>query len=116
MDNITIRCVVFKDPDETSWTAVALDLDIVTEADSRDAAMAELNELIEIQIGFAASRGEVSSIWKDAPDEYWAKYNEARRFHAAAIYGQGADSVDEAASDVPFPRPQSAEDFHLQTA
>ncbi|QOC23718.1 hypothetical protein IC757_06200 [Wenzhouxiangella sp. AB-CW3] len=75
MDNISIRCVVFSNPEEKNWKAVALDLDIVTEADSKGEALESLNELIEMQISFAASRGEIGSIWKDAPEEYWRKYH-----------------------------------------
>lgn len=116
MDDISIRCVAFFDPDERNWQAVALDLDIVTEAASREEVIKELNNLIEVQIGFAASRGEIGSIWKEAPDEYWAKYHEARQIHAAAIYGQGTDSDNEAGFDIPFPRPHTAETFDLQPA
>ena len=51
-----IRCLLFRSIDEDSnWSAVALELDIWGFGDSKEEAMADLDELIETQIEFANS-------------------------------------------------------------
>lgn len=103
MDNISIRCVAYFDQEENNWCAVALDLDIVTEGNSQEEVVDDLNKLIEAQISFAAAKGDISMIWRKAPQEYWDKYEEMRQRHMRELLGREKHVDDGFVSDRPFP-------------
>lgn len=74
MELIETRCVAWFDEKENRWQAVALDMDIIAEGESASEAIAELNELIGIQVGFAVARDDLDCIWRSAPRDYWRRY------------------------------------------
>ena len=64
-----IRCMAFPAPNNegSKWWAVALEMDIWGFGNTTEAAMEDLNELIAIQIEFAAGKNKISIL--DHPAE-----------------------------------------------
>lgn len=56
------------------WLAHCLELDIVADADSPEKAMEDLMDLAALQVTVAAKEGELDSVFRPAPPEFWKMF------------------------------------------
>jgi hypothetical protein len=65
--------------EEGEWVALALEMDLRGYGPTLPKAVAELQELITMQISFARFKGQPELIWKPAEAIYWRLFEDARR-------------------------------------
>ena len=79
---IEIRCLVFKefDKDENKdvWNAVALGCDIWGVGDTKDEAMADLNELLDAHIEFVVDKNAIHMLDHPTEQKYFNMWDEQR--------------------------------------
>ena len=68
----TIRVLGFMEDD--AWNAVALEMDLWGRGETFGEAVADLMELVEVQVDFAHFREKTEMIWKDADPKYWGLF------------------------------------------
>jgi len=62
----------------TAWIAHCLELDIVAEGTSADAAMNDVLDLCAFQINTAVANNDLESIFRPAPARYWSLFFSGR--------------------------------------
>lgn len=73
---IDLRFVAY--PDGEGWVAHCLELDLVAQGQSADEAFGNLVELCDFQIETAAQDGDLESIFRPAPSQFWALYSRGK--------------------------------------
>lgn len=74
--NIGLRGVVYREG--TAWLAHCLETDIVTEGNSPQQAMHDLDDLCRFQIEVALDEGDLASVFRPAPPDVWKMFYMAR--------------------------------------
>ncbi len=74
--NFPIRVLVYREDDEI--LAHAIEMDIVADGDTEEAAMSGLRQLIANQISFALQKGEEHLVWRRAPKECFDRWDAAQ--------------------------------------
>jgi hypothetical protein len=87
--------------EEGEWVALALEMDLRGYGDSFEAALAELQDVMKVQIQTAFEASEPESIFFPAEAEYFDKWNQAFK-----------SFLKEAASGAPAPAP--SREFNLR--
>ena len=65
--------------EDEMWVAHCLEMDILGFGESRDEALNELSELMEMKISFALQSECLESLYSPAPPEYWQRFGELNR-------------------------------------
>lgn len=78
----TFSIVAF--PEDSEWTAIALELDVRGFGSSAEEALSDLIEMVKAQVSFAVQRNHPASIWRRADETYWRMFDDARRNHLVA--------------------------------
>jgi hypothetical protein len=73
---LDLRAVVYREGQ--TWIAHCLELDIVADAPTSDAAMHDLLDLCAFQIDTAIENNDLESIFRPAPAKYWNLFYSAR--------------------------------------
>lgn len=71
------RVIVFRE--DSTWTALALEMDVRGYGDEPDAAMKDVVDMLTAQITYAVQMGHPESVWHRAEERYWEMWEEARR-------------------------------------
>ena len=58
----------------STWTALALEMDIRGYGSSREAAVDDVLAMITAQVSFAVQMGHAETVWKRAEEKYWRRY------------------------------------------
>ena len=99
-----IRCMAFPSLDEgNKWCAVALEMDIWGFGNTAEEAMKDLDELVEIQIEFAAGKKRLSVLDHPADKKWfqlWDKKREEEIKRASNL--SSVPSLDKIISLAPF--------------
>ena len=108
--------LTFYDEETKEWNSVALEMDIWGYGRTAEDAIANLNELVCMQISFALFKGQPEMIWHRAEDFYWNLLEEARRAELIQHLGQSVIEIGSPrnkekkySSSLPFPSPQVIE-------
>ncbi|MEA2336018.1 MAG: hypothetical protein QOE82_25 [Thermoanaerobaculia bacterium] len=96
-----VSVIVFRD--DSTWTALALEMDIRGYGPSREAAVDDAMAMITAQVSFAVQMGHPESIWKRADEKYWRMWENARRNQFMAEISGSEPPTDEIADLVPIP-------------
>jgi hypothetical protein len=96
-----VSVIVFRE--DSTWTALALEMDIRGYGASRKAAVDDALVMISAQVSFAVQRGHVESVWKPAEEKYWRMWENARRNQFVAEISGAEPPTDEVADLVPIP-------------
>lgn len=64
---------------EGEWVALALEMDLRGYGETFEEAMADLEELVDMQVSFALQKGQPDMIWKQAEAEWVALWAQVRR-------------------------------------
>ena len=64
-----ISVILFREG--STWTALALEMDIRGHGSTRKSAVDDALAMIVAQVSFASQMGHVESIWKPAEEKYW---------------------------------------------
>ncbi len=92
--------IIFRE--DSTWTALALEMDIRGYGSTPHAAMEDLDGMLRAQITFAMQMGHPESVWHRAEDKYWQMWEKARRNKfVAKVLGSEAPT-DEIADLVPL--------------
>ncbi len=75
--DLVIRVLIYKQDDE--FIAHALEMDIPAYGATEEAAKKELENLVENQLSFAASKGKQEMIYFPAPQEFFDRWEAAHR-------------------------------------
>lgn len=89
---LDLRCVVYKEGD--LWFAHCLELDIVAEGKTPHEALADLMQLCIVQIEFATENGDIKTLFKPAPSEFWAMYSHANPLPQPSLASGFPDSLE----------------------
>jgi hypothetical protein len=89
--------------DGSTWTALALEMDIRGYGSSRKAAVDDALAMITAQVSFAVQMGHAESVWKPAEEKYWRMWENARRNQFVAEISGSEPPADEIADLVPIP-------------
>ncbi len=90
--SLALRCVIYREGD--LWFAHSLELDIVAEAETPQEALSDLLSLCSVQIAFAVEQGEIKSLFRAAPPEYWAMFSRAKPWPSPPIGDGWPESVE----------------------
>jgi len=77
---LDLRFVIYREGD--LWFAHCLELDIVAEGTSASGALTDALSLCAVQFEFAIDQGDVASIFRAAPPEFWAMYSKGKTLPA----------------------------------
>jgi hypothetical protein len=69
---IDLRALVYREGDV--WLAHCLEMDIVAEGKTCEAASSDLVDLCDLQIKVALEEGDLQSVFRPAPSEYWKMF------------------------------------------
>jgi hypothetical protein len=75
--NLVIRVLIYKERDQ--FVAHALEMDIPAYGATEEAAKRELEDLVDNQLGFAASKGKQEMIYFPAPRKFFDRWEKANR-------------------------------------
>ena len=64
-----ISVILFREG--STWTALALEMDIRGYGSTRKSAVDDALAMIVAQVSFASQMGHVESIWKPSEEKYW---------------------------------------------
>src|SRR5580704_12791727 len=73
---LDLRFIIYREEDV--WLAHCLELDIVAEGTSASEAMSDALRLCALQIEFAMEHGDIKSVFRAAPPEFWAMYSRSK--------------------------------------
>lgn len=90
--------------EEGEWVALALEMDLRGYGGTFEAALADLGELVAMQIGFAQFKGQPEMVWKAAQPIWFERFAEARREHLEAL-GRASEVVEPEYSVAGLPIP-----------
>jgi len=96
-----ISVILFREG--STWTALALEMDIRGYGSTRKSAVDDALAMIVAQVSFASQMGHVESIWKPAEEKYWRMWEKARRNQFVAEVSGSEAPTDEFADLVPIP-------------
>jgi len=96
-----VSVIVFREG--TTWTALALEMDIRGYGASRKAAVDDAMAMITAQVSFAVQMGHPESVWKRADEKSWQMWENARRNQFMAEVSGSEPPADEIADLVPIP-------------
>lgn len=82
--------------EEGEWVALALEMDIRGYGPTWDDAVADLQDMVLMQISFAHFKGQPEMIWRRAADEYWTKFAETQREKLVRVLAQESEVEGEA--------------------
>ena len=71
---VELSAVIYRDPDSERWIAHCLQMDVVAEGDSANAASTTLMELCDMQIEACLAEGDIEGIFRFAPRDAWTRY------------------------------------------
>ncbi len=99
--------------EDGDWVAHALEMDIVAVGDTFEEACEELNELIDMQLSFAALKQDPSLVSHPAPIEYWNILNDLKRQRLDALIAgkQSRERDDYRLGGLPWPQAVVPGDF-----
>ncbi len=83
MNKFTINVLGYEE--DGDWVAHALEMDIVAQGDTFEEAFEALDELIGMQLSFAAFKGDPSLVMQPAPVEYWNILSELKTSRLSAL-------------------------------
>ena len=75
---LSLRFLIYREAGQ--WLGHCLDLDIVAEGASPGDALKSCVELCTSQIKYAYERGDIESIFRSAPSEYWHMFSVAQDY------------------------------------
>lgn len=96
-----VSVIVFREG--STWTALALEMDIRGYGPSRKAAVDDALAMITAQVSFALQMAHPESVWKPAEEKYWRMWEKARRNQFVAELSGSEPPTDEIADLVPIP-------------
>ncbi|MEA2328421.1 MAG: hypothetical protein QOE68_3380 [Thermoanaerobaculia bacterium] len=96
-----VSVIVFREG--STWTALALEMDIRGYGSSRKAAVDDALAMITAQVSFAVQMGHAESVWKPAEEKYRRMWENARRNQFMAEISGSEAPADEIADLVPIP-------------
>ena len=85
--HLDLRAVIYFE--RSQWIAHCLELDIVAQGKSAEAALDELAELCATQVDAAIEAGDLQSVLVPAPPETWQLYFGAHSSPSMTRQGQG---------------------------
>jgi hypothetical protein len=71
--------------EEGEWVALALEMDLRGYGQTFEQALAELADLMAMQIGFAQFKGQPELVWKPAEPVWFQLFADTRRQHLEAL-------------------------------
>lgn len=71
-----LRVLLYQE--ETVWVSHALEMDIVSQGDTREEAMEMLVEAISCQISYCIQEGMTDTMYRSAPEEYFEHWRKAQ--------------------------------------
>ena len=89
--------------EDSSWTALALEMDIRGYGDSAQAAIEDVVEVVMAQVTFAVQMGHPQNAWHAAEEKYWRMFKEARRERFVAEVSGTEPPTDRIVEMVPLP-------------
>lgn len=75
---VDVRLSVLGYCEDSQWAALALEMDLRGYGETFEDALADLQDLIQMQISFALYKGHLEMIFKDAEPVYWQLLNTSR--------------------------------------
>jgi hypothetical protein len=101
---IPLRILGYRDSDE--WVALALEMDLRGYGGTFEEALADLRELVVMQISFARFKGQPGMIWKNAEPVWFSQWENTRSERLVAFISQRAVShADTEVAELPLPDP-----------
>lgn len=70
-NSLSLNVLGYWDEQEQAWVALALEMDLRGYGPTFEAAEAELEEVVGMQIRFALFKGQPEMMWKPAEPVYW---------------------------------------------
>lgn len=102
---IPLRILGYREGDE--WVALALEMDLRGYGATFEQAYEGLRELVEMQISFAAFKGQPGMIWKDAEPVWFSQWEKARSERQVAFISQRTVShADTEVTELQLPDPR----------
>lgn len=96
-----VSVIVFRE--DSTWTAIALEMDVRGYGDTLRTAIDEVVEMTMAQVTFAVQMGHPESVWHPAEEKYWRMFKEARRERFVAEVSGTEPPTDRIADMVPLP-------------
>ncbi|MGI8784800.1 MAG: hypothetical protein ACR2L2_14250 [Acidobacteriota bacterium] len=108
---ITLSVVGYHDRLESCWTAIALEMDLHGSGQTFEAALADLMDLVRIQISFALFKGQPELISKPADPIWFHRFAEIRTERLRMITTHPPEGSDYRIRSIPIPPPHVIEDL-----
>jgi hypothetical protein len=87
----------------STWTALALEMDLRGHGSTKKAALDDVLELLATQVSFAVQMGHPETVWNYAEEKYWNMFEEARRKRFVAEVSGSEMPAEPFADMVPLP-------------
>ena len=81
--------------EEDQWVAIALEMDLRGYGTTFEEALAELEELVEMQISFSHFKRDPDLIFHPAEPTYWRLYAQVNQYHLRALSNAIEDTAPE---------------------
>lgn len=81
--------------EDGKWVAHCLEMDLLGHADTFDAALADLRELVEMQVSFAMQKGQHSLLYHPAPVRFFDIYNRLAEMYWLSYTKSQAETDDQ---------------------
>jgi hypothetical protein len=101
---IPLRILGYRESGE--WVALALEMDLRGHGGTFEEALADLRDLVLMQIGFATFKSQPGMIWKNAEPVWFSQWENARSERLVAFIGQRKVSqADTEVAELSLPDP-----------
>lgn len=95
-----VSVITFRE--DSTWTALALEMDLRGYGTTRKAAIKDVLTMIVAQVTFAVQMGHPESVWHPAEKKYWQMFEEARRSQFVAEVSGSELPTDRFADMIPL--------------
>jgi hypothetical protein len=82
---ITLNVLGYHDEGEGGWVALALEMDLRGYGATFEEALADLKDLVDMQISFSRFKGQPELIWKPAEPIWFERFADVRREYLEAL-------------------------------
>lgn len=106
---VTLRVLVFHDPSEEAFVALALEMDLRGYGDSIDSALEELRDIVMAQITFAMQQNDPSLIQFPADRKYFEMFEQAQLASLGHLLGVAASESQYSVRSLSVPSPDVIE-------
>ncbi len=91
--------------EDGKWVALALEMDLRGYGEGFTDALAELEELIDMQVTFALQKDQPEMIFSPADAIWWERFADIRRERLAALATPSSDSASFQVAGLTLPEP-----------